>query len=168
MAGDYGLRRRCKLDSCGRPFFAGGGGAHRRVLYCSPECMDVANGPPVRYCKCGVLLAYWKHLCDDCRRAAVLNRNHYRRAAAADTDVTEADIARLKRRIRCPLCRRVMNDINRDPLQRTIDHIVPVNGRAGGTHTVGNLRCVCRSCNTRRPHDGSDFVGQLSLGAFAA
>ena len=35
----------------------------------------------------------------------------------------------------------------------------------GGTHTHGNTRIVCRWCNRHRPHDGSDFTGQVTLWA---
>jgi hypothetical protein len=35
----------------------------------------------------------------------------------------------------------------------------------GGTHTIGNVRIICRTCNLRRPKDGSDFDGQPTLWA---
>lgn len=37
----------------------------------------------------------------------------------------------------------------------------------GGTHTHGNVRMVCRTCNLSRPKDSSDVVGQITLWAQA-
>jgi hypothetical protein len=44
---------------------------------------------------------------------------------------------------------------------KELDHIIPLN--IGGTHTIGNVRIICRKCNSSRPKDGSDYFGQLSL-----
>jgi hypothetical protein len=49
------------------------------------------------------------------------------------------------------------------PNSKHLDHILPRN--QGGTHTLGNGRIICASCNMRRPKDGSDFAGQLTLWA---
>jgi 5-methylcytosine-specific restriction endonuclease McrA len=66
---------------------------------------------------------------------------------------------------KCPLCLTRMTD---EPVRlnsKELDHIVPRN--AGGTHTVGNVRIICRSCNVRRPKDGSDYTGPVTLWATA-
>lgn len=54
-----------------------------------------------------------------------------------------------------------MADVPFLPNSKELDHIVPLN--VGGTHTIGNVRIICRRCNTGRPLDGSDYAGQLSL-----
>lgn len=43
------------------------------------------------------------------------------------------------------------------PNSKQLDHILPLN--IGGTHTVGNVRIICRTCNLARPKDGSDLAG---------
>jgi hypothetical protein len=51
------------------------------------------------------------------------------------------------------------------PNSKELDHILPRG--VGGTHTHGNVRIICRSCNLKRPKDGRDFFGQLTLWAAA-
>jgi 5-methylcytosine-specific restriction endonuclease McrA len=50
-----------------------------------------------------------------------------------------------------------------EPNSKELDHMIPLN--AGGTHTIGNVRIICRSCNRQRPHDGSDYIGPVTLWA---
>lgn len=57
---------------------------------------------------------------------------------------------------RCPLCRVSFVDGPYLPASKELDHIVPLN--QGGSHTVWNVRIICRACNIRRPNDGSDVV----------
>jgi HNH endonuclease len=79
-----------------------------------------------------------------------------RRAAVAAGDLRAADIRRLlAHRTYCPLCRKQMTE-DAGPRQKHLDHIVPL--AVGGTHTWGNVRVVCATCNLSRPHDGSDVV----------
>jgi hypothetical protein len=54
-----------------------------------------------------------------------------------------------------------LTDIPFLPNSKELDHIIPLN--IGGTHTIGNVRIICRKCNSSRPIDGSDYFGQLSL-----
>lgn len=83
-----------------------------------------------------------------------LRRVHLRERA----DLTPAYEATLRRNAkRCPVCRRKMIDAPYQSRSKELDHIVPVN--IGGTHTVGNVRIICRGCNVARPYDGSDLVG---------
>jgi 5-methylcytosine-specific restriction endonuclease McrA len=56
-----------------------------------------------------------------------------------------------------------MSDKPQLPNSKELDHIVPLG--VGGTHTVGNVRIICRDCNLRRPKDGSDYVGPIALWA---
>ena len=46
------------------------------------------------------------------------------------------------------------------PRQKHLDHIVAI--AIGGTHTRGNVRVICATCNLARPHDGSDLNGHQS------
>lgn len=66
---------------------------------------------------------------------------------------------------RCPLCEvRLVNEPYL-PASKELDHIVPLN--VGGTHTLGNVRIICRTCNIGRPKDGSDYTGPVTLWALA-
>lgn len=49
------------------------------------------------------------------------------------------------------------------PNSKHLDHILPRN--QGGTHTHGNVRIICFTCNVRRPKDGRDYAGTFSLWA---
>lgn len=82
------------------------------------------------------------------------NKNHKRRTRTRITDITTAEIrALLNSRTYCPLCRKKMTD--HGPHKKHIDHIVPI--AIGGTHTHGNVRVICATCNLSRPYDGSDL-----------
>lgn len=98
------------------------------------------------------LRAYWRR------------KNHRRRAVARWTDLSaEAERALRAKATRCPLCAVMMTDVPQQPDSKELDHIVPIG--VGGTHTLGNVRIICRSCNLRRPRDGSDYLGQVTLWA---
>lgn len=66
---------------------------------------------------------------------------------------------------RCPLCNVRLIDEPYKPASKELDHMVPLN--VGGTHTIGNVRILCRSCNLARPKDGSDYIGPVTLWATA-
>lgn len=68
-----------------------------------------------------------------------------------------------KRARKCPLCGIYMTSRPNLPNSKHLDHILPRN--QGGTHTLGNGRIICASCNMRRPKDGSDYTGPLTLWA---
>lgn len=90
------------------------------------------------------------------------NRDHIRRSAVSD--VTAQDELDMRRRARrCPLCNVGLSDTPNLPASKHLDHIVPLG--VGGTHTHGNVRITCARCNVRRPRDGSDFTGQITLWA---
>lgn len=92
-------------------------------------------------------------------------RNYRRRAARRRIgDVTKEYERSLRVKAkRCPLCDVKLSDAPYLPDSKELDHIVPVN--MGGTHTIGNVRVICRLCNQKRPKDGSDFIGQPTLWA---
>lgn len=72
------------------------------------------------------------------------------------TDITAAHIAKLYRQTKaCPLCDVRLTATPTQPNSREVDHIIPIN--VGGTHTIGNVRVICRACNLARPKDGSDI-----------
>lgn len=52
----------------------------------------------------------------------------------------------------CETCGRRMNEIRNDPLQATIDHVIPSS--KGGKSSVENCKLVCKDCNNRK----SDIV----------
>lgn len=96
--------------------------------------------------------------------AQVRHRNNLRRAMVKISDIAPAEETEMRRKARkCPLCGVFMTGRPRKPNSKHLDHIVPLN--VGGTHTRGNLRIICASCNLRRPKDGSDYSGQLTLWA---
>lgn len=65
----------------------------------------------------------------------------------------------------CPLCDIRLIDDPSQHASKELDHMVPLN--VGGTHTMGNVRIICRLCNVRRPYDGSDYIGPVTLWACA-
>jgi hypothetical protein len=95
------------------------------------------------------------------RLGTALRRKHLGQGA----DMTPTVDLALRRKVkRCPLCQCKLIDAPWQPRSKELDHIVPVC--LGGTHTLGNVRIICRACNGSRPYDGSDLVGvQTSLGS---
>lgn len=86
-----------------------------------------------------------------------------RASASAPDPLTpdhEAAMRRAAKRCSMPGCGVKLADKPFLPNSKELDHIVP--RRLGGAHTIGNTRIICRSCNVRRPDDGSD-IGQLDL-----
>ncbi len=93
-------------------------------------------------------------------------KNHKRRTALRETDITFEQERELYRRTRkCPLCGVFMTGKAFRPNSKELDHIVP--RCMGGTHTHGNVRIICRACNLKRPKDGSDYTGMVTLWATA-
>jgi 5-methylcytosine-specific restriction endonuclease McrA len=45
----------------------------------------------------------------------------------------------------CAGCSKPVNLIHGDPLQATIDHVVPI--ALGGRHVLGNMQLLCAACN---------------------
>jgi 5-methylcytosine-specific restriction endonuclease McrA len=159
---------------CGKAFpLAWRNGEPKR--YCSPACRrpapKLARELVIRDCViCGEHFTVGRSrvTCGrpECQRglarAKERNRDHVKRAAVSD--VTAKQEAEMRRKARnCPLCRVRMTSKPHLPNSKELDHILPIV--MGGTHTFGNVRIVCRSCNQRRPKDGSDYTGQLTLWA---
>lgn len=96
-------------------------------------------------------------------RANARAKNHRRRARLRGDVTPDYDRALRKAARTCPLCSVRLTDVPYVPHSKELDHIIPIN--VGGTHTIGNVRIICRLCNQKRPHDGSDFVGQPTLWA---
>jgi len=105
-------------------------------------------------------------------RAYKANHEHLRRlrkrdGSSIDPLTPAMEQAILSARTLCPICgKKMRDDVRRGhPRAKQLDHILPI--AAGGAHTPGNVRVICGLCNQRRPRDGSDFTGQLSLFAKA-
>jgi len=49
---------------------------------------------------------------------------------------------------RCVACGRMCNLVHDDPLQATIDHVIPVS--LGGRHILGNVQLMCATCNVAK------------------
>lgn len=91
-------------------------------------------------------------------------KTHRRRTVGRYTDITleyEQDLRRKARR--CLLCLVRLTNRPYLPHSKELDHMIPLN--VGGTHTIGNVRVICRDCNLSRPKDGSDYSGQVTLWA---
>ena len=90
------------------------------------------------------------------------NREHARRTTLSDI-TTQQEMEMRRRARRCAMCGVSLTSKAGLPNSKHLDHIVPLG--AGGTHTHGNVRITCRTCNLRRPKDGSDFAGPVTLWA---
>lgn len=102
----------------------------------------------------------------DRERARLRIKTYRRKDWSRYTDITPEYELRLRIRARrCPMCAVSMVDEPYLPNSKELDHIVPRG--VGGTHTSGNVRIICRDCNLRRPKDGSDYTGPVTLWAQA-
>lgn len=98
------------------------------------------------------------------RKARGRAATHRRKTAGRYGDVTPAYEQALRDKAKCcPLCRVRLIVQPYQPASKELDHIVPLG--VGGTHTIGNVRIICRSCNLKRPKDGSDYFGPVTLWA---
>lgn len=100
-------------------------------------------------------------LCTRCaadrKRARQSRKVSKRRTAQRFTDITAKYERELRRRtLRCGPCGIWMTSKPDQPNSKHLDHIVPIC--MGGTHTMGNVRIICRTCNLTRPKDGSDVT----------
>jgi 5-methylcytosine-specific restriction endonuclease McrA len=101
--------------------------------------------------------------CLDCRRT----RRSPSRDWARLTDITpEYELMLRAKAKRCSLCTVKLTDQPYLPNSKELDHIIPKG--IGGTHTIGNVRILCRRCNIARPKDGSDYTGPVTLWAEVA
>lgn len=133
------VTRNCVV--CDTPFVP----RNRRVVACSTPCSRRRHNRN-----------------DDYHR----HKRKLRRSVTRWTDITPAQEATMYRRTRkCKLCSCWMTNRHGRPNSKHLDHIVPLG--VGGTHTHGNVRIICRTCNLRRPKDGSDYAGPVTLWAQA-
>lgn len=95
-------------------------------------------------------------------RARMRRKTYWRKAKTKRSDFSaEAERQLRAKAKRCPLCAVRLLGQPYLPASKELDHMVPLN--IGGTHTIGNVRIICRSCNVRRPKDGSDYTGPVTL-----
>ncbi|MFI0900575.1 HNH endonuclease [Streptomyces sp. NPDC020983] len=125
---------------------------HRQPIEAAPcdDCETPTKRPRTKYGR----------FCDQCvlarKRSRNLRKNHARRAPQRVSDVTPEYERNLRRDAhRCSLCQVAMTGEAGHPNSKQLDHIVPIG--IGGTHTIGNVRIICRTCNLSRPKDGSDL-----------
>ncbi len=120
----------------------------------SSECLGCGGEVPAdRYAYCS----------NECRhRAWNYHKNHRRRSAYSDTDLTPELEQELRRKARkCPCCGVFMVSRPYTPRSKELDHVLSLH--AGGTHTLGNVRVICRKCNQSRPKDARDIPIQLAI-----
>ena len=73
----------------------------------------------------------------------------------------------LRQDCKCPYCH---GDISKKK-DRHLDHTIPINPRAGGGHTIDNVKWVCKDCNERKKDmTGEEFIKKMNklavLGGF--
>ena len=72
--------------------------------------------------------------------------------------MTSADVRRMRAdATHCPLCGCELANGRYQSNSKHLDHIIPIS--MGGTHTRGNLRIVCQSCNLARGKEPADLDG---------
>lgn len=146
--------------------------------YCGATCQELhaweRRGKPIIIAECkqcsGSFLrlsinrdVYCTAECKRAHRSACnSNKQNKRRTAERHSDITVQDERRIRRAKRCALCSRHLTQ-KEGPRKGHLDHIVPIH--AGGTHTHGNVRMLCRTCNLTRPNDGSDITVPVTLWA---
>lgn len=98
------------------------------------------------------------------RQARLRNREHVRRSAVSDI-TPEQELAMRRKARKCPMpgCGVRLTGKLGLPNSKHLDHIVPLG--VHGTHTHGNVRIICAACNLKRPKDGSDYFGPVTLWA---
>lgn len=163
----YKPRQRCKVcgDECN----------HRNSKFCSRECCKSWRGP--RKCKCGQTVerakAYCRPYCRDCKRKAKAKYRRYLRQQIGtyrkkcrkyggyyNANCKRKAIIERDSYV-CHVCgRKCRNDSNwNHPRAATVDHH-PVPISKGGDHDWHNVRCACRSCNSKK---SDTWDGQLRL-----
>lgn len=168
----------CTCKRCGQTFMSGWATA----MWCSSRCRNAAiterHASWERQCGwCGTTFTtryerqqWCSTRCRERQRSRTAVRQaHSRnqqarrhRAKGRLSDLTASDVAQvMASRTYCPLCKRRMVVGHGSPRSKQLDHVIPL--AVGGTHTLGNVRVICRDCNLRRPKDGSDVVGQVPL-----
>lgn len=159
--------------------------SYKGAKYCSRSCAGRARGALLaaraaversagcRTPGCARPLQKTSRFCNPCARekwpadpekvkARQRRKTHIRKARTRYSDFTPAQEREMRRKAKCcPLCDVRLLNQPYQPASKELDHIVPLN--VGGTHTLGNVRIICRLCNQRRPRDGSDYAGPVTL-----
>jgi len=85
-------------------------------------------------------------------------QKYLRRGKYKETNIDIPWLLKLRQKTSiCPLCNIEMVEDGRKFNGKTLDHIVPLNGKCGGKHIKTNVWYICRKCNISRPRDGSDI-----------
>jgi 5-methylcytosine-specific restriction endonuclease McrA len=173
-------------EHCGASFTS----KRRQARFCSLRCSGRANGPsrsayyaakrPTECTEPGcsnplsTTTTRFRPVCGPCRvkkmprldseqvKAHQRRKTHIRKARMRYADFTPTQERQMRAKAkRCPLCTVRLIEEPYRPASKELDHIVPLG--VGGTHTLGNVRIICRSCNLARPKDGSDYSGPVTL-----
>ena len=154
-----------KCKTCGS-ICPRGAGYYVRTT-CSPECRTRTAGP---CSECGEVTDKQPtkvgRLCPPCavyrkwlkERVRLKTKSGFRATVYAEGDLTKRQVRDLLlAATNCPMpgCGVIMVDKPFLPASKELDHRVPI--AAGGTHTLSNVRIICRKCNRARPLDGSDL-----------
>jgi hypothetical protein len=84
-----------------------------------------------------------------------------RKSIYKTTDITSSFLVCLKEEVKnCPMCGNLLNDVDKNPNQYNLDHIIPLN--VGGKHSKDNVRYICRRCNVNRPKIGKDIMEKIN------
>jgi len=126
--------------------------------YCSRKCAkDGVRDCMCRRCgkRCAINGLQRKPLCKACRRQNLSGTKNNRKrcrnyGVPYDPSLKPAMIFQRDQYV-CYLCRRKTDAslCKNDPLYPTVDHVVPLCAGIYG-HVLGNVRCACRECNTRK------------------
>jgi hypothetical protein len=147
-----------------------------RLKYCARKCAHAARSEhyaafrptACRTDDCGNAPrngSPWCRACEEIKwprdvekaRARSRRHTHLRKALTRRFDLPVQEERRMRAAAnRCPLCRVRLIDWPYQPASKELDHIVPLN--VGDAHSIFNVRIICRSCNLRRPKDGSDVL----------
>ena len=74
------------------------------------------------------------------------NKFHKRRFLCKDSDITTKFLVQLKENTKnCPICHVELNEIQNDPRQYNLDHVIALIN--GGKHIIENVRYICKKCN---------------------
>ena len=92
-------------------------------------------------------------------RAVLVNSNakRYIQQKLERSDITTDWLLELRKSTtHCPFCKvKLGGDDPYAPTYPNLDHITPLV--IGGTHTMENVRYLCRKCNLSRPKNGKDI-----------
>ena len=137
--------KECKV--CGKPYIARNFG--KPLINCSKECRKI----------------YIKQYRQQYKSSDVYKRfrrmQKAKRRAIGQDDIDPIDIF-IRDNWKCKICnvdtfRELRGSYEDDAPE--MDHIIPLS--RGGSHTIDNVRCLCRSCNSRKGNKLDNEINNL-------